>query len=621
MPPSTAIELPAVKSHISKKYSAAVPSASLLKKQTRNQESVYVPISTTKCIAKMRRYIHNKCTALATKYKRKQQYFLDMVYQGAVRLTKLKNKTNNFNAFKLVIAYERRQAGLPPMSILQIQKEYRPQYDALDEKGMNDILEKYKLIQDKEKREQIKRPSMKEKTADVASSLSSVAGIFQGLKTRVGTEGIALVVKNRTEDFMAPQWIVTDPRIMEYLHVIVRGWDPVHIGQRVEAFAIAGCDITAVCKTTKEQAELLKKAIIRLVQDGLGDACGTTNLVMQYKRFDHLITLKYCVVVEGWPAGLKFQCPSKFHGDTNKLLPLHEAWKSRSTHFRKLTPEEFQEWTVAHAKGLADGTIQVKAWQPRSNAGVKRKKTVGGNESESEKDDDDSEEDKDESESDDELVKEPTTKRSKKIHNEVDPQGPSAKTSSGKTKGSSKNEKSKAAKMATTKKQAEKTAVHTDLASAADLIATEATDQNNIVPGDLASVNPPSLSIPRPKPRRQVQVPAVPSTSKTVLCEGSGMGDVDDGDLGNGRSLIVEDPVLAIFTPPPTAPHGPTALFSHVGSPVMLSHAEVTGSVPTPLAALSDMAIDPALRECPMMEGTECSVDNGIPASQPTQTH
>ncbi|KAK1229015.1 hypothetical protein PQX77_007942 [Marasmius sp. AFHP31] len=47
MPPSTAVELPAVKNHISRKYSTAVPSASLLKKQTRNQESIYVPISTT----------------------------------------------------------------------------------------------------------------------------------------------------------------------------------------------------------------------------------------------------------------------------------------------------------------------------------------------------------------------------------------------------------------------------------------------------------------------------------------------------------------------------------------------------------------------------------------------
>ncbi|KAK1229016.1 hypothetical protein PQX77_007943 [Marasmius sp. AFHP31] len=81
------------------------------------------------------------------------------------------------------------------MTILKIQKEYRPQYDALDQKGMDDILEKYRLIQDEERRKQIKHLSMKEKTADVASSLSSVAGIFQGLKTRVGTE-VALVVKN-----------------------------------------------------------------------------------------------------------------------------------------------------------------------------------------------------------------------------------------------------------------------------------------------------------------------------------------------------------------------------------------------------------------------------------------
>ncbi|KAK1229017.1 hypothetical protein PQX77_007944 [Marasmius sp. AFHP31] len=335
---------------------------------------------------------------------------------------------------------------------------------------------------------------------------------------------------------------------------------------------------------------------------------------MQYEQFNHLITLKYCIVIEGWPAGLEFQCPSKFHGDTDKLLPLHEAWKSGSTCFRKLTPNEFNEWTTARAKGLADGTIQVKAQQPRSDAGVKRKKTAGGNELKSEKDDDDSEEDEGNSESDDELVDGPTKMKTfKKDRSKLAPHGPSVKTSSGKTKGSSKNQKSQAAKTATTKKQV-KTAVtkkqatkknkkeqsvaqaHAELTIASDLIATEATDQNSIAPVDLPS---------------------------SVLGEASGTGDVDDGDLGNARSLIVEDPALVISTPPSTAPHGRTAqaLFSHVGSPIVLSHAEVTNNVPTPLTAFSNLAIDPALWECSMMEGTRCSVDNSVPASQPTQTH
>ncbi|KAL0063017.1 hypothetical protein AAF712_010148 [Marasmius tenuissimus] len=389
--PSATVSLPPVKKHISKKYNVATPAASLLKKQTRNHRTVYVPISTTERvrrsrqrreravairsgIAGIRQYVRDKCSEMGKLYKKKDKYFMDMVYQGGVRLTKRKNDTNNFNAFKSVIAYERREAGLPPMSIIKIQEEYRPQYDALDEEGLDRILKKYALIQDEEKREQIKRPSMKEKTADAAGSLNSVAGILQGLKTRVGTEAVVLVVKNRTEDFMEPQWIVTDERIMDYLRIIVRGWDPVHVGQRVEAFAVAGCDITAVCKTTKEQAELLKKAIARLVQDGLDEACATTNLTMQYERFDHLITMKYRVVIEGWPANLPFQRPGAFHGDTNKLLQLHEAWKAKTARFRKLMPDEFNEWTSARAKGLEDGTIQLKERKTRNDAGVPKKK-------------------------------------------------------------------------------------------------------------------------------------------------------------------------------------------------------------------------------------------------------
>ncbi|KAJ8092021.1 hypothetical protein AAF712_009492 [Marasmius tenuissimus] len=403
------------KDKISEKYSAAVPSAARTKQRTRNFKTVYVPVSTAerlcrsrerrerydgmkKRVAKLRRYIRDECSALGKKYKRKQRYFMDMVYQGGVRLTKPMNELNDFNAFKSVTAYERRKAGLPPMSIMEIQRVYRPVYDALDEKGMKDIREKYKRIKDEERCEKVKRPSLKEKTADAAASLSQVAGILQGMKTRVGTEAVVLVVKNRPEDFMLPKWIVTDKRLMEYLQILVRGWNPVFIGQKVEAFAVAGCDIARVCKNQKEHAELLKKSITRLVQDALDEACSGTNVAMQYERFDTSITARYGVVIEGWPSELPFQKAGAFHGDVNKLIQVNEAWKSGAARFRKLTAEEFSAWKTARAQGLEDGSIKPKERKKRSDAGTKKGSRKGkettwdGDSDESDKEDPEEEE-------------------------------------------------------------------------------------------------------------------------------------------------------------------------------------------------------------------------------------
>ncbi|KAL0063407.1 hypothetical protein AAF712_009716 [Marasmius tenuissimus] len=131
-----------------------------------------------------------------------------------------------------------------------------------------------------------------------------------------------------------------------------------------------------VCQNPKEYAELLEKTITRYIQDALDSACKMKNFTMQYERFDHLITGQYGVIIEGWPANLKFHKPSSFHGDTNtnKLLKLQEAWKSGSAHFRKLTAEEWAAWKTVRAQGLTDGSIKVKVQVKRKDVGTKRPK-------------------------------------------------------------------------------------------------------------------------------------------------------------------------------------------------------------------------------------------------------
>ncbi|KAJ8087271.1 hypothetical protein PM082_006101 [Marasmius tenuissimus] len=632
---STQTKAVALNKTLTKKYSLAAPAAADVQQRTQNYATTYVPVSTTEHIrrsrvrreraadirsriADIRKHAHIECGLLSQKYKRKTRYFLDMVYQGGVRLTKPANETNNFNAFKSVTAYERREAGLPPMTIVQIQKEFRPKYDAMTEEEITNMLIKYRNIRDEEKREKIKHASVKEKAADVAGSLNNVAGILQGLKTRVGVDAVLLVVKNRPDDFMGPRWIVTDERLMEYLHVTVRDWNPVTIGQRLEAFAVAGCNPALVCKNQKDHAELLKKMIARHVQDGLDSACKTKNLAMQYERFDHLITAKYGVIIEGWPANLTFQKPGNFHGDTNKLLQLNEAWKSGIAHFRKLTSEEWAEWKSARAQGLANGTIKPKQRKKRNDAGTKRSKKgekKGGKPKPKPKGkgkvtldvDEGVESDVDEEEETDEEDRTDEEGESGDEDSEVPALEPSAtsskkpKSKKGQTGKQTSGKKKKAAAQTTTKK-AHKNKNARDKCTTPE--SMDHTDEVTIsTPGASnaqGTDNPPSPPAqPRPLPRRKL-----PLNSNAQTGEGNARTTtVDDGERDGGSFVDQHDvgptlgdkplPATSLTPVPSINPHG------FVGPALSIDISTITDATPppNPSTPFPDAAIDPALKE------------------------
>jgi hypothetical protein len=45
---------------------------------------------------------------------------------------------------------------------------------------------------------------------------------------------------------MKPQWFFTSPALEEYMKIAVRTkWDTSEIGAKLEAFAIAGCDVVS----------------------------------------------------------------------------------------------------------------------------------------------------------------------------------------------------------------------------------------------------------------------------------------------------------------------------------------------------------------------------------------
>ena len=73
-----------------------------------------------------------------------------------------------------------------------------------------------------------------------------------------------------------------------------------------------------------------------------GAITGTTQLQMQYNRFDDLITRKYGVVIKNWP--LETFCNPSAVRTRVGLELLFNGWESGATHFRKLSKDEMSVW-------------------------------------------------------------------------------------------------------------------------------------------------------------------------------------------------------------------------------------------------------------------------------------
>ncbi|KAL0567612.1 hypothetical protein V5O48_014377 [Marasmius crinis-equi] len=271
-----------------------------------------------------------------------------------------------------------KEAGPIPLTAADREKKRRKRAGKaygikLDNKQLKAVMVKYVEIHDEDKREKIKRPTMKSKMSQVASGLKQIIGILQALKLGVSIEAMVLMTRNRLEAFMKPKWFMTDPHIHGFMKFLLRGWDPAFVGIRFEAFAVAGCDVIKVLKSQKDQAEQLKKWTVELVQIALDEACGTKNQKMHYVDFDKQITVNHKLVIEGWPKGIIFQCPSSFGGSLEPLYWVYNAWQDGVICFRKLSDAEFREWEEKRAADIESGEVVVKQRKKRSDAGVSRK--------------------------------------------------------------------------------------------------------------------------------------------------------------------------------------------------------------------------------------------------------
>ena len=67
-----------------------------------------------------------------------------------------------------------------------------------------------------------------------------------GLTYHVGVEGFFCIVQNSPEYHMKLYWYFTSLALKEYMMIVVhRQWDTSEVGTKLEAFAVAGCNVVS----------------------------------------------------------------------------------------------------------------------------------------------------------------------------------------------------------------------------------------------------------------------------------------------------------------------------------------------------------------------------------------
>ncbi|KAJ3485343.1 hypothetical protein NLJ89_g11905 [Agrocybe chaxingu] len=179
--------------------------------------------------------------------------------------------------------------------------------------------------------------------------------MLQSLNMHVGVEAFFCVVRNTPDYHMDPIWFFTSKAMKNYMPIAVpiwTAWDFSHVGTKLEAFAIAGCDTINLNRTSKQKANDMKCQIRDKINQMLMDITDNKQAMMQYVNYKELVIQRYGVE-----------------------LRLLDAINGKECKFVKLTPLQLKERRAEQQKKIDEGVISVKTRKPRKDKGTKHKQT------------------------------------------------------------------------------------------------------------------------------------------------------------------------------------------------------------------------------------------------------
>ncbi|KAI0368264.1 hypothetical protein BV20DRAFT_948577, partial [Pilatotrama ljubarskyi] len=175
---------------------------------------------------------------------------------------------------------------------------------------------------------------------DVRANIASIRRELENLNGRTGTEFFLVGVRSQLDHFNPPYVFYTSERILQFVELI-NNMSLQDFALRLEAYCVAGID--SLKKSISEDFVELKRKVSALILQKLQAACTRANISkMFYVNFHEHITVRYGIVIEGWPLP-KFTAPGNL-GSRHELFVLYQAWENDAARFRQLPNDEWEEW-------------------------------------------------------------------------------------------------------------------------------------------------------------------------------------------------------------------------------------------------------------------------------------
>ncbi|KAJ7069006.1 hypothetical protein B0H15DRAFT_755894, partial [Mycena belliarum] len=178
---------------------------------------------------------------LAEEFDMKPKYFHDLFFQGGARMVIHQSTVNPYNAFKSEKAAECRENG-EAKDAPQLHIDYHEEYAHMTDEEKDELVKRW--VQNRNSNVVLRRDTPRAKIQDVSNIIRNMKVLMCGLATCVGVEGFFCVVRNSADFHISPQWFFTSRELEQYMPIATRKkWVTAEVGAKVEAFAVAGCDV------------------------------------------------------------------------------------------------------------------------------------------------------------------------------------------------------------------------------------------------------------------------------------------------------------------------------------------------------------------------------------------
>ena len=144
-----------------------------------------------------------------------------------------------------------------PVSLLEIQDDYRDEYDTLTKEERDELVREFK--EEKNTMRKIPRATARGRMQDVSNVTRNIRELvscsqsnvhlsdyvqMSGLNLRVGIEGFFCIVRSSPDFHMRPYMYFTSSALEDYMQIAIRKrWDTMEVGAKIEAFAVAGSNV------------------------------------------------------------------------------------------------------------------------------------------------------------------------------------------------------------------------------------------------------------------------------------------------------------------------------------------------------------------------------------------